>query len=142
MPRSILKPLFLLVAAGSLLTACAFLGSPFIGESGGCSPQLPASYRIQASVPVGVLEVKVTDAAGLPQASASVTAYWVGGSEAYPKQRCPSMVQGETGAEGVLRLERMKTGPYEIYLHDGGKSASASATVEAGKVATVALTRP
>ncbi len=141
MQRSILNP-SMLVAVGAMLSACNPFVSPFLGGAGGCSPQLPASYRLQAFVPVGILEVKVTDVAGLPQASASVTAYWVGVSDSYPKPTCPSMVQGETGPEGVLRLERMKTGPYEVYLHAGGKVASTSATVEAGKVATVALTRP
>ena len=142
MHRLILGPLFWLVATGSMLTACAFLGPSFIGESGGCSPQLPAGYRIQASVPVGVLEVAVTDGAGLPQASMSVTATWVGISNVYPKPTCPSMVQGETGANGSLRLERMKTGPYEVYVYAEGKAASASATVDEGRMTQVKLTRP
>lgn len=131
----------LLVVAG-MLAACNMLGFPFSGESSGCSPQLPASYRVQATVPVGVLEVVVTDATGSPVASESVTASWNGVSNAWPQPRCPSMVQGETNQAGLVRWERMKTGPYVLYLYAGEKSASASTVVEEGKVTRVSLTRP
>jgi hypothetical protein len=130
------------LAAGAVLTACHFIGVPSGGEYGGCSPQLPAGYRIQASVPVGVLEVAVTDAGGAPLASASVMATWVGVSDVYPKPKCPSMVEGTADANGLVRWERMKTGPYEVYLFDGEKTASASAAVEAGKTTRVALVGP
>lgn len=141
MRRSILVAILSVSVAG-MLTACQILGLPFGSASTGCSPQLPASYRTQASVAVGILEVTVLDAAASPQPGVSVSAYWLGQSGSAPKARCPSMVQGDTDANGVLRWERLKTGPYELRFYRGNQFASVSATVVAGEVTRISLTSP
>lgn len=128
--------------AGAMLTACQFLGMPASEEPGGCSPQFPATYQTQASVAAGTLEVAVTSPSGSPLASASVSATWVGVSHVYPQPTCPSRVEGETDAQGLIRWERMRTGPYVVYAFAGEQTASASVTVEAGQVTRVALTQP
>lgn len=54
--------------------------------------------------------------------------------------RCPSSIEGETDAAGIVRFERMKTGPYQILIVDS-QEASASAHVEDGKSTSVTLTK-
>lgn len=130
--------LLLVTVALAGITSCSefgSLGNPF-PVSEGCNPQVPlAPYRIQAEIPVGTLEVKVLDASGSPVASASVEATRL----VYTGARCMSTIAGETDAAGMVRFERMKTGPYSV---DGPENATASAQVENGQTTTVTLTPP
>lgn len=122
-----------LAAAG--LVGCTALFAPPPASDGGCNPQVPAGYRIQAE-PVGTLEIRVLDAAGAPVASASVWATRLVSTGA----KCLALIDATTDPQGVARLERMKTGPYDVRLEDG--SATASATIEAAQTATVTLRTP
>ncbi|HEY9855875.1 MAG TPA: carboxypeptidase-like regulatory domain-containing protein [Stenomitos sp.] len=127
-----------LVAAFGLI-GCTTLGA-MIGAPGptfeGCNPQVPLSYRIQTEIPVGTLEIRVLDATGSPMASASVMASRL----VYTGAKCISMIDATTDEQGVARLERMKTGPYQVSL--GNFSATASATVEADQTTSVTLRKP
>jgi len=121
------------------LIGCTTLGA-MIGTPGptfeGCNPQVPASYRIQTEIPVGTLEIRVVDASGSLVASASVMATRL----VYTGAKCPSMIDATSNDQGVVRLERMKTGPYDVSL--GDLSATASVTVEADKTTSVTLKKP
>lgn len=126
----------MLLAGLAALLGCTSLSSALNQQQNaedGCSPQVAAGYRVLSSVPVGILEIRVKDASGSPQASVSVTAVRM----VYTGLRCPSLISGVTDAQGVLRFERMKTGPYEVSLD--AAAATASAEVEAGKTAMVTL---
>lgn len=129
-----------LAAAGVLgAMGCTMLGTTFGGpaaDPGGCNPQVPASYRILSEVPVGTLEIRVTQPSGSPLASASVTATRLVATGL----RCPSTIEATTDGEGRVRFERMKTGPYDVRL--GDQSATASAEVEADKTTSVTLRTP
>ncbi|MNX77454.1 hypothetical protein D3C86_1089970 [compost metagenome] len=136
MPRARIKgfSLAMLLAALGALAACSDLASSFpAGEEGGCNPQVAAAYRVLSSIQTGTLEIRVQDASGSPQASVSVTAYRL----VYTGAKCPSMISGVTDGQGLLRFERMKTGPYEVSLE--AATATASTEVEANKTATVTL---
>lgn len=131
-----------LVAAFGLIgctTLGALIGAPSPTYDG-CNPQVSASYRVQTDVPVGTIEIRVVDASGAPVASASVMATRL----VYTGARCPSMIDGTTNDQGLVRFERMKTGPYEVRLgdHSTTATATASATVEAEKTASVTLKQP
>lgn len=137
MPRPMqalsLVALALIGAGCTMLTG--MIGSP-AADSGGCSPQVAQGYRIQTEIPVGILEIRVLDASGSAQASVSVTA-----TRLVPTGlRCPAAISVPTDATGVARLERMKTGPYDVRLSDD--AATASAEVVADQTARVTLTRP
>lgn len=141
MPRPRLPlPLGALAIAGILgAFGCTTLG-PMIGapaaDPGGCNPQVSASYRLQAEIPVGTLEIRVTDASGSPRASASVTATRL----VYTGLKCLSMVSGTSDKEGLVRLERLRTGPYEVRLDD--PPATASAQIAADQTTRVTLQQP
>jgi protocatechuate 3,4-dioxygenase beta subunit len=47
------------------------------------------------------------------------------------------MIDGVTDAQGLLRFERMKTGPYQVSLD--GATATASVELEADRTAKVTL---
>lgn len=102
----------------------------------GCNPQVPLTYRIQAAIPFGILEVVVVDAADAPLASRSVTAIRTG----YATQ-CVSAVHGTTGADGKVVFERLKTGAYMVWLDSasGSAAASQSAIVAEGQTTAIKL---
>ncbi|MBO9542690.1 carboxypeptidase regulatory-like domain-containing protein [bacterium] len=136
MPRARIKgfSLAMLLAALTVLAGCSGLGNPVpAGEEGGCNPQVATAYRVLSGIQTGILEIRVQDASGSPQASVSVTAYRL----VYTGAKCPSMISGVTDAQGLLRFERMKTGPYQVSLE--AAAATASTEVEADKTATVTL---
>lgn len=143
MPRHALSLVTLAIATALGAAGCTALGSmlgvPSAAPSAdptGCSPQVAKAYRTQAAIPVGTLEVTVKDASGSPQASVSVTA-----THLVPTGlRCPAAISATTDALGVVRLERMKTGPYDVRLEDG--SATASAQVNADQTTSVTLLKP
>lgn len=124
------------------IAACGAIGCTVLGsggptsEPGGCHPQVPLSYRIQTEIPVGTLEIRVVDASGSPLASASVVANRL----VYTGAKCLSIIEASTDGQGLVRLERMKTGPYDVRLSDD--SATASAQVEDGKTTSVTLKKP
>ncbi|MNX20377.1 hypothetical protein D3C86_503180 [compost metagenome] len=135
-------PLVLVVLAMTAgltgLSGCSgirdLLGLP--PQEGGCNPQVPASgFRTQAATPMGILEIKVLDVKGVPQASASVVATRLVKTGA----RCPSSIQGETDSAGVVRFERLKTGPFGIVVF-GPQEATMSAQIEDGKTTSVIVT--
>jgi hypothetical protein len=127
----------LLITVAGVLSGCTSLASSSdqqpTDEAGGCNPQVAAGYRLLTSVPTGTLEIFVRDASGSPQASVSVTAYRLVPTGA----RCLSMIDGVTDAQGLLRFERMKTGPYQVSLD--GATATASVELEADRTAKVTL---
>lgn len=127
----------MLLACMALMLGCTGPSNPLnqqpAAEAGGCNPQVASGYRVLASVPVGIMEIRVKDASGSPQASVSLTATRLVPTGA----KCMSMISGVTDAQGLLRLERMKTGPYQVSLD--AATATASVEVEADKTAMVTL---
>jgi hypothetical protein len=85
---------------------------------------------------MGTLEIKVMNANGVPQASASVEAVRMVNTGA----RCRSTIQGETDWAGIVRFERLKSGPYEVFVF-GPQQATTSTHVEDGKTTSVTLTK-
>ncbi len=139
MPRQPYALVGLAVAALVVTAGCSSLGTMFgspAADSGGCSPQVAAGYRTQTEIPVGTLQVRVVDAGGVGKANVGVSATRL----VYTGLRCPSVISGTTDASGVVRFERMKTGPYEVRLSDD--SATASAQVDADTTASVTLQVP
>lgn len=123
-----------MLMAASACSALGDQGSTSV-DPDGCNPQVSATYRIQGTVPNGLLEIRVHDASGSPVASASVMATRL----VYTGLRCPSTMEAITDATGLVRLERMKTGPYLLSLQDS--NATASAEVKANETASATLVK-
>lgn len=118
-------------------SACSALSDQgsAIADPDGCNPQVAAGYRIMSTMPTGVLEIRVQDASGSPVASAGIQLTRL----VYTGLRCPSIMDATTNASGVARLERMKTGPYSMSLHDS--NATASTEVKANETVLATLVK-
>lgn len=136
--HSNLRLAVVLALAGGILAACTFPGSQPSVTDDGCSPIVPAGYRTQAVQPMGTLEIHVTDAGGSPLASVSVAAH----RNVPTTAKCSYSLEGITNHEGVFRQDRLKTGPYWVYVYNADKVATASTSVEDGKIVSVAVIRP
>lgn len=121
------------------LTGC---GAPVYPYSCG-NPQVPLSaYSVaQAAEQVGTLLVSVVSPAGepVPEARFSLTMEFTGNG---PRPKCPSgLVTDKTGADGALRVERLKPGLYSVQVLDDASRDIVQVTVHPNQIAEVVLTK-
>ncbi|MNT64243.1 hypothetical protein D3C72_2021230 [compost metagenome] len=122
-----------------LLAGC---GAPSYSYSCG-NPQVPlGAYAVaQVSEPVGTLLVKVVTPSGepVPGARFSLAMEFTGPG---PRPRCGgSGLTDKTGADGALRLDRLKPGLYALQVLDDTSEESVQVTVHPNQTAEVTLSK-
>lgn len=128
----VLERALLLAISAAVFAGCSTTpDTPLITPSG-CNPQL----SLAAVEPTGVLEVRVVDGAGTPLAGETVQAW----REVYTGAKCSSSIKGTTDAQGVVKFERLKLGPYGVVM-PGGMSDRIQTEVKADQTTTITLVR-
>lgn len=125
----------LVLLTSAVLVGCSsapLVDTPLVTPQGGsgCSPQLLAV----SEVPAGTLEVRVVDSSGAPQAGVTVMAY----RDVYTGAKCSSSIKDTTDAQGMIKFERLKTGPFVVQIPGGG-SERVQVEVKPNETAAVTL---
>lgn len=126
----------LIVLSTALLIGCSTSPqpptTPVQQEATGCSPQLLSVSEEQG----GTLEIQLVDQNDAPVAGQTVIATRM----VYTGTKCASRISGTSDAQGVIKFDRLKTGPYAIVMQ-GQMTGTFQTEVKENQTAFLTLVR-